>query len=288
VFTARFGRGPGPVLFDRICTENGVRHLLTAPYSPTTTGKVERFHKTMRAEWARLTERRFATMSQAQASLDAWVGEYNTERPHQSLGGRPPIERFALAQRSLAVVEAQDSSEDTLDRADVSRAAGSARPAGVSRWVDQRGLIRLAGFSYRAGPTFVGEHVEVVVTGGLVEILHHGVLVASHVQRLRADQLDRLQRPERATVARRARAATSGATVSRIADGNGAVSFAGTMYRAGRSWARQRIEVAIVAGSVQLSVDDKVIRVHAIRHDRAKEHGAYARPNGKPRRTQPA
>jgi len=87
VFTARFGRGPGPVLFDRICTDNGVRHLLTAPYSPTTTGKIERFHKTLRAEWARPNERRFATLAEAQASLDAWVEEYNTVRPHQSLGG---------------------------------------------------------------------------------------------------------------------------------------------------------------------------------------------------------
>jgi transposase InsO family protein len=51
VFTARFGTGPGPVLFDRICAGNGIRHLLTAPYSPTTTGKVERLHKTMRAEF---------------------------------------------------------------------------------------------------------------------------------------------------------------------------------------------------------------------------------------------
>jgi transposase InsO family protein len=40
VFTARFGKGPGPVLFDRICNDNGIRHLLTAAYSPTTTGKV--------------------------------------------------------------------------------------------------------------------------------------------------------------------------------------------------------------------------------------------------------
>ncbi len=32
----------GEVLFDRICRENGIRHLLTAPRSPTTTGKVER------------------------------------------------------------------------------------------------------------------------------------------------------------------------------------------------------------------------------------------------------
>ena len=50
VFTARFGLGVGEVLFDRICRENGIRHLLTAPRSPTTTGKVERFHKTLRAE----------------------------------------------------------------------------------------------------------------------------------------------------------------------------------------------------------------------------------------------
>jgi transposase InsO family protein len=96
VFTARFGRGPGPVLFDRICAENGVRHLLTAPYSPTTTGKVERFHKTMRAEWATPTARSFATIVDAQAALDVWVVEYNTVRPHQSVGGRPPVERFSL------------------------------------------------------------------------------------------------------------------------------------------------------------------------------------------------
>jgi transposase InsO family protein len=31
------------VLFDRICRENGIRHILTAPRSPITTGKVERF-----------------------------------------------------------------------------------------------------------------------------------------------------------------------------------------------------------------------------------------------------
>ena len=50
VFTARFERGTGMVLFDRLCHENGIRHLLTAPRSPTTTGKIERFHKTLRAE----------------------------------------------------------------------------------------------------------------------------------------------------------------------------------------------------------------------------------------------
>ena len=36
---------------------------------------------------------------------------------------------------------------------------------------------------------------------------------------------------------------------------------------------------------MQLSKDGKVIRVHPIRHDRAKELGAFANPNGRPRRT---
>jgi len=282
VFTARFGRGPGPVLFDRICAENGVRHLLTAPYSPTTTGKVERFHKTMRAEWATPTARRFVTIGEAQAALDAWVTEYNTVRPHQSVGGRPPVERFALAGRGPVSVELEEPSEKPARRA-------RTRPAGVSRWVDQRGQISLAGFVYSVGPVFAGEHVEVVAVEGIVSILHNGVLVASHTQRLRADQLDRLLPRERATSVRRARDATAGLTVTRIADGAGTVSFAGSPYRAGRAWARCNIDVTIVAGSVQLSVDGKVIRVHPIRHDRSRELGAFANPKGRPRRgTKPA
>ncbi len=64
VFTGRFGPGKGEVLFDRICRENGIRHLLTAPRSPTTTGKVERFHKTVRAEF--LAGRVFASLEEAQ------------------------------------------------------------------------------------------------------------------------------------------------------------------------------------------------------------------------------
>ena len=53
------------------------------------------------------------------------------------------------------------------------------RPAGVSRWVDQAGFIRLAGYRYRVGPVFAGEPVEVVCLDGLVQIMHTGVLVAT-------------------------------------------------------------------------------------------------------------
>ena len=75
-----------------------------------------------------------------------------------------------------------------------------------------------------------------------------------------------------------------GLTVTRLANGDGTVTFAGSTYRCGRMWARTAIEVTIVAGSVQLSKDGKLIRVHPIRHDRSRELGAFANPKGRPRR----
>jgi transposase InsO family protein len=92
VFTGRFGLRPTEVLFDRICRENGIVHRLTAPRSPTTTGKIERFHGTLRREF--LNGRTFASMAQAQAAIDEWRHEYNTDRPHQSLGRATPAQRF--------------------------------------------------------------------------------------------------------------------------------------------------------------------------------------------------
>ena len=80
VFTGHHARTRHEVLFDRICRENGIRHLLTAVRSPTTTGKIERFHKTIQAEL--LAGRVVADLAQAQAAVDAWVAEYNTRRPH--------------------------------------------------------------------------------------------------------------------------------------------------------------------------------------------------------------
>jgi transposase InsO family protein len=49
-FTGRFAKVKGEVLFERCCRQNGIHHILTKPRSPTTTGKVERFHETLRRE----------------------------------------------------------------------------------------------------------------------------------------------------------------------------------------------------------------------------------------------
>ena len=146
VFTGRFGPAgsSAEVMFDRICAENGIRHLLTAPRSPTTTGKVERWHKTIRAEFLRVHDRRHATVEELQAALDAWVEEYNTVRPHQALGMRPPIERFQLAPHSSA---GEVLVVDPIPASAQPGVQPAMRLHGVQRWVNRHGVIRLAGFS---------------------------------------------------------------------------------------------------------------------------------------------
>lgn len=102
VFTGKFALPPVEVLFDRICRENGVEHLLTQPHSPTTTGKIERFHRTMRIEFD--TRQVFSSLAVAQQALDEWVTYYNTERPHQSVGDQPPASRFEPGDRAPRAV----------------------------------------------------------------------------------------------------------------------------------------------------------------------------------------
>ena len=92
VLTGRFFAPPVEVLFDAICREHGIEHLLTLPRSPTTTGKIERFHRTLRAEFD--TRQIFTSLQVAQQALNEWVGYYNTARPHQALNDATPADRF--------------------------------------------------------------------------------------------------------------------------------------------------------------------------------------------------
>ena len=99
-FTDRFGKG-GEVLFDRICRDNGIIHRLTAPRHPTTTGKIERFHGSLRRELLDDAVP-FADLPAAQSAVDAWRQEYNTTRPHQAIGMASPADRFTSAKDSKA------------------------------------------------------------------------------------------------------------------------------------------------------------------------------------------
>ncbi|NIA26402.1 MAG: transposase [Gammaproteobacteria bacterium] len=275
VFTGRFGPGKGEVLFDRICRENGIRHLLTAPRSPTTTGKVERFHKTLKKDF--LAGKVFESVEEAQHAIDGWVVEYNTERPHQGIGMVPPIRRFELAvSEPFEVITGDGQLSDPVPEMVV----GDRR---VTRRVGAGGRISLANHPYHVGRWLAGETVDVEVTpDGLVEISHRGVLVATHAVRHRAEAEPEAWR--RQPRARPTRPPTQGVPVTRKVDSSGNISFAATTYRVGNAHRRQQVEVRVVGDTVEISQNGKLLRVHAVKHDPAKAHGAFANPAGKPDR----
>jgi transposase InsO family protein len=156
VFTNRFGSTSTEVLFDKICRENGIAHRLTAPRSPTTTGKIERFHRTLRTEF--LAGRQpFSSLEAAQAALDGWVAEYNSERPHRSLQMAPPASRFAAA----------GPAGPPLDR----RALDQDRSGDdwVSRTVSACGTISVSNQVFSVGKHRSGETIDVRVTAELLE-----------------------------------------------------------------------------------------------------------------------
>ena len=166
VFTNRFGIRPTEVLFDRICRENGITHRLTAPASPTTTGKIERFHRTLRVEF--LSGRCFDDLTSAQAELDAWVVAYNTDRPHQSLGMEPPATRFWHRPSAPP-----DPLPPTLDALAEERTGDN----WISRKVTTNGVISVAYQQISVGKHRNGARVDIHVTDTLLEIWHGAELV---------------------------------------------------------------------------------------------------------------
>ena len=156
VFTGRFGPQPVEVLFDRICRENGISHRHTAVRSPTTTGKIERFHQSLRKEF--LSDRTFSSLEQAQAELDRWVADYNTARPHQALEMATPADRFRLASIS------KDQASIPVD------AAEDHRGQWVLRRVGSNGVVSVDNQLFSVGNAFKAELVDVFVDDTVIQV----------------------------------------------------------------------------------------------------------------------
>ena len=75
-----------------------IDHTRTKTRHPQTNGICERFHKTMLNEFYRVTFRKkiYRTLEELQTDLDAWLEEYNQQRPHQGRWcyGKTPMQTF--------------------------------------------------------------------------------------------------------------------------------------------------------------------------------------------------
>lgn len=168
VFTGRFNHPPVEVLFDAICREHGIEHLLTQPRSPTTTGKIERFHRSLRAEF--LSARApFRNLKVAQQALDEWVAFYNTARPHQALQMDTPASRFTAAEAADAPVASAPAPEGLRGE----RAGAD----WVSRRVTTNGVVCVSWQQVSLGRHYAGSRCDVHVDGELLRFYIGDVLV---------------------------------------------------------------------------------------------------------------
>jgi hypothetical protein len=184
------------VLFDRICRENAIVHRLTLPRSPTTTGKIERFHQTLRRELLD-DAGPFVDLAAAQAAIDGWVHEYNTSRPHQALGMACPAARFdtrrALDEQELLGLRlpaalrpaaepaatlvtpeasgAQPSSQAAEDAADGLARPWTGGPVELERVVPASGNMWLAGRQLWLGPQQAGITVTIWADTDVIHVL---------------------------------------------------------------------------------------------------------------------
>ena len=90
VYTVRLaghGRQGGRNAFENELRRLHVVQKNSRPNHPTTCGKAERFQQTMK-KWLRAQPAQPATITELQALLDLFAGEYNHRRPHRSLPHR--------------------------------------------------------------------------------------------------------------------------------------------------------------------------------------------------------
>jgi len=71
--------------------EAGVKHRRTRRQTPKTNGKVERFNRTMKDEW--LYIRVYTSEEDRRAAMIPFLNTYNYDRPHTSIGNKPPMSR---------------------------------------------------------------------------------------------------------------------------------------------------------------------------------------------------
>ena len=200
-FTGRFTKPrPAEVLFERVCREHGITAKLTGPYSPTTTGKVERWHRTLRRELLD-DAGPFADLPSAQAAISAWVHAYNHARPHQALDMATPASLFrpgVCPDREPAAAPSRQQAEP-----------GGRRPAPVPRLVlspsggavEFETVISPAGVlsvlprvqRLKMGPALAGQVARVWADEFTVHVLIGGQLVKTVPSSLDAEDLAELR-----------------------------------------------------------------------------------------------
>jgi Integrase core domain len=274
-FTGRFGKPrPAEVLFERICRKNGIRQLLTRPYSPTTTGKVERWHQTLQTDFLN-DAAPFATIEQAQAAVDAWRLEYNHDRPHQSLDMATPASRFRPAPQAgdaLSLWAPADLEPATGPALEPDDAPAVPEPASwpdaieVDRIVPASGNMTVGPQQFWLGTTRAGQKVTLWIDTTTVHLSIGGWRIKTVPSRLSKVDLARLRRadarpagPPPAGPSPGVLAASRCVEVDRLVNAIGGVTLLNRLILVGSPLAGQRARIRLDGQLMHVITQDGVL-----------------------------
>lgn len=293
-FTGRFNKPrPAEVLFERILRENGIAQRLTKPRSPTTTGKIERFHRTLREELL-ADQSPFPTLEAAQAAVDRWVADYNADRPHQSLGMATPAQRFT-AERPAAA--------QTMPLRTPVELTPPASPAAVELEVQvpPSGNMWVGGRQVWLGPRLAGATVTLWVDRTSMHLSLDGVLLKTLPSRCTAADLTRLRHrpgarpagppPRSAAVQATTLTDSDAVEVDRLVNAAGLVGLDNRQLVVGSQLAGRRVTLRLEATVLHVLADGFLVRTlpsPVTPARRARLQGARLAPGDLPAPSGPA
>ena len=149
---------------ERACAILDIKLLFTAPYSPESKGKIERFNRTVDSFLTEAALANAAGLSEFNHLFDVWLSECYHNKEHAGLGVSP--EEAYKASRTPLRFPDEDAVVKAFLRVE-------------KRKVDKSGCISFGGKKYEVGVIYIGRTVDVVYdladTGVLtVEDRHFG------------------------------------------------------------------------------------------------------------------
>ena len=105
----------GKTRFQQELAKDRIHHIRSTPHHPMTLGKIERFWRTIWQEF--LVRAQFDSFESARERVALWVKYYNYKRPHQSLEGLVPADRYYAMQKEVRQATEQGLQENLLELA---------------------------------------------------------------------------------------------------------------------------------------------------------------------------
>ena len=133
----------------RTCSKLGIRLLFARPYSPESTGKIERFNRVVDSFLGEAALEKPQTLNKLNELFEVWLGECYQHKDHSALGDKTSPETAYRSDRKALRFPDPDSIISAFLHCE-------------ERKVDKAGCISFEGRKYEVGLSFIGCTVDVV------------------------------------------------------------------------------------------------------------------------------